>query len=168
MFASGEGKKKHIICEDCYWTNSYGDPSYVKVHKHCILKEVLTPEVCAKICTCPQYKLYTLDPPRHNDDIRAWAKKYKRCGMIRASEAAAIAKYNGLREVSEHREGLLGLLRSKSDGRASNGAKGEATGLAVDADIPLFLRSHAEENPYAHMHMALRVGPLFIENGFPE
>ncbi|RBR23899.1 uncharacterized protein FIESC28_03209 [Fusarium coffeatum] len=34
-----------------------------------------------------------------------------------------------------------------------------------DTDIPLFFRKHAEKNPFGNVHMALRVGPLVVENG---
>ncbi|RGP77134.1 hypothetical protein FLONG3_4649 [Fusarium longipes] len=32
-------------------------------------------------------------------------------------------------------------------------------------DVPTYLRSPTEENPYAYVHMAIRFGPLIIENG---
>lgn len=174
MFASGEGKRKHIICEDCYWTHSYGDPSYIKSYRHCILGEVLTPDISVKLCPCYPNTPDTRDRRYHNDE--KWGKGQKSsplCGLIRASDAAAMAKYNGLREATEHRDGLLPRrLRALLDDQASNdgsdGIAGNTTGVVGDADIPLFLRSHAEENPFGHMHMALRVGPLVIENGVPE
>lgn len=34
-----------------------------------------------------------------------------------------------------------------------------------DTNIPLFYRECVEEDPFAGMHMALRIGPLVIENG---
>ncbi|KAF4341102.1 hypothetical protein FBEOM_4972 [Fusarium beomiforme] len=36
---------------------------------------------------------------------------------------------------------------------------------AEDGDIPLFFRKYVEKYPYGNVHMALRVGPLVIENG---
>ncbi|KAJ4124157.1 hypothetical protein NW768_009511 [Fusarium equiseti] len=40
-----------------------------------------------------------------------------------------------------------------------------AAEAAGDTDIPLFFRNHTEKNPFGNVHMALRVGPLVIENG---
>lgn len=36
---------------------------------------------------------------------------------------------------------------------------------AADSDIPLFFRNSVEKYPYGNVHMALRVGPIVIENG---
>lgn len=38
-------------------------------------------------------------------------------------------------------------------------------GPPVEDDIPAFFRRWAEKDPFGDMHMALRVGPLVIENG---
>ena len=35
----------------------------------------------------------------------------------------------------------------------------------ADRDIPLFFRKYTEKYPFGNVHMALRVGPLLIENG---
>jgi len=37
-----------------------------------------------------------------------------------------------------------------------------------DTSFPEFFRKHADLNPFSHVHMALRVGPLLIENGVSE
>lgn len=48
----------------------------------------------------------------------------------------------------------------------SHGADVSAAGEAAgDKDIPLFFRGYTEKYPYANVPMALRVGPLIIENG---
>lgn len=39
------------------------------------------------------------------------------------------------------------------------------TEAAADRDIPLFFRKYTEKYPFGNVHMALRVGPLVIENG---
>jgi hypothetical protein len=36
---------------------------------------------------------------------------------------------------------------------------------AADTDMPLFFRGYTEKHPYGNVHMALRVGPIVIENG---
>lgn len=176
MFASEEGKKKRVICEDCYWTHSYGDPSFVKVYRHCILREVLTPEITAKLCPCWKPAApYPLDRTGHRTGKWGTGKNAV-CGLIKASDAAAIAKYDGMQgSTVESKEGLKKFM-AKFESQASNGASNggtnglssEAEGAATDQNLPLFLREHVEENPFGHMHMALRVGPLIIENGAPE
>jgi hypothetical protein len=35
----------------------------------------------------------------------------------------------------------------------------------ADEDVPYFLRKFKEKHPFGNVHMALRVGPLVIENG---
>lgn len=35
----------------------------------------------------------------------------------------------------------------------------------ADKDIPFFFRKYTEKYPFGNVHMALRVGPLLIENG---
>lgn len=40
-----------------------------------------------------------------------------------------------------------------------------ATESKADEDIPLFFRQFTEKYPFGNVHMALRVGPLVIENG---
>ncbi|KAF3481516.1 uncharacterized protein GIQ15_04275 [Arthroderma uncinatum] len=40
-----------------------------------------------------------------------------------------------------------------------------ATEAQADGDIPLFFRKFTEKYPFGNVHMALRVGPLVIENG---
>jgi hypothetical protein len=39
------------------------------------------------------------------------------------------------------------------------------TELEANEDIPLFFRQFTEKYPFGNVHMALRVGPLVIENG---
>ncbi|KAK6528282.1 hypothetical protein TWF281_009528 [Arthrobotrys megalospora] len=36
---------------------------------------------------------------------------------------------------------------------------------AADDDIPFFLRRYTEQYPFGNVHMALRIGPLVVENG---
>lgn len=37
--------------------------------------------------------------------------------------------------------------------------------IEADADIPFFFRKYAERHPFGNVHMAIRLGPLIIENG---
>jgi hypothetical protein len=35
----------------------------------------------------------------------------------------------------------------------------------ADEDIPFFLKRYTEKYPFGNVHMALRIGPIVIENG---
>jgi hypothetical protein len=51
-------------------------------------------------------------------------------------------------------------LKAATSGRTATAEEQEA-----DEDIPFFLRKYTERYPFGNVHMALRVGPLVIENG---
>lgn len=57
----------------------------------------------------------------------------------------------------------LPLQNVLKDGFSGNNAA--ATEAAADEDIPLFFRQFTQQYPFGNVHMALRVGPLVIENG---
>ncbi|KAK9860252.1 hypothetical protein MYU51_010677 [Penicillium brevicompactum] len=59
--------------------------------------------------------------------------------------------------IDENTEKLPQFLTGSTTSVAS-----EAT---ADEDIPLFFRRYTERYPFGNVHMALRVGPLVIENG---
>lgn len=59
------------------------------------------------------------------------------------------------------------LLARQSQHAARDALKGTAAGFAEDEDedIPSFWKKHAEKYPFGDVHMALRIGPLVVENG---
>jgi hypothetical protein len=76
-----------------------------------------------------------------------------------------------------------GLLRMVATGLSRAGSKrdslpvGASTSAtagpspetpASDTSFPEFFRKHTDPNPFGHVHMSLRVGPLVIENGVSE
>ncbi|KAM5354211.1 hypothetical protein ACJ41O_000861 [Fusarium nematophilum] len=52
-----------------------------------------------------------------------------------------------------------------ADRSPSSSTTSVATEAMADEDIPLFFRKFTEKYPFGNVHMALRVGPLVIENG---
>jgi hypothetical protein len=48
---------------------------------------------------------------------------------------------------------------------AASGSTSVVTEPMADGDIPLFFRQFTTKYPFGNVHMALRVGPLVIENG---
>jgi hypothetical protein len=58
--------------------------------------------------------------------------------------------------------GLATASLYRSPGGSSTSVAREAM---ADGDIPLFFRRYTEKYPFGNVHMALRVGPLVIENG---
>jgi hypothetical protein len=52
-----------------------------------------------------------------------------------------------------------------NDREAVSNTTSVAKEASADRDIPLFFRKYTEKYPFGNVHMALRVGPLVIENG---
>ena len=48
---------------------------------------------------------------------------------------------------------------------AASGETIEFKEAEADEDIPFFFRKYTEKYPFGNVHMALRVGPLLVENG---
>jgi hypothetical protein len=48
---------------------------------------------------------------------------------------------------------------------AASSSTSVATEATADTDVPLFFRKFATKYPFGNVHMALRIGPLVIENG---
>lgn len=116
------------------------------------------------------------------------------CSLLKLDELVVKAKYSGTLESVGLKDGRASGTLSKELDAAKAGFKSQ-TGSALkdrrksanaeaaasapkdsftasgpteaeaDTDIPLFLRKFAKKNPFGDVHMALRVGPLVIENG---
>ncbi|ERF76414.1 hypothetical protein EPUS_06972 [Endocarpon pusillum Z07020] len=70
------------------------------------------------------------------------------------------AKKSGKAQMVQGRSSLLDpSVRTAEFGKSAGITDGE------DSDIPFFLRSTADKYPYGNVHMALRIGPVLIENG---
>lgn len=193
MFVSTTDDLPAVVCEDCYHSRYYGNPSLVKKYKHCVL-EAITPELSREICRCKDVPRYTPEetwaPKSLFPRDGGWPYHGNDCGLLELSERVTLAKYNALvQSVVGTRDpakatALSSKLEaleepqvpkwSKKEARArwaeppgpeTRAAHRVATDPAADTDMPLFLRNSAAKHPFADVHMALRVGPLVIENG---
>jgi hypothetical protein len=191
------------VCENCYREKFLGRPEFLKMYKHCILDEIITPRVSRKICMCddvPHYdsqgKALTLFPVRNNNKHRKANKPgMVECGLLKLGDVVAEAKYDGMRTTvtqkkQKNKRNLANELqednqhvkttkqklaqRPKTVTQQSQHApdRNVVTGSAVaaeeaeaDEDIPFFLRQYTERYPFGNVHMALRIGPVVVENG---
>ncbi|KIN07110.1 hypothetical protein OIDMADRAFT_67317, partial [Oidiodendron maius Zn] len=206
------GKKTSAeqMCEDCYREKAVDKPEFVKVYKHSILNEIITPRISRKICLCenvPHYdsqgKNLTLFPVSKDVNHRkAHMPGMVECGLFKLGEIVAEAKYNGMRiitsrkkqkqkkQMQKNKRNLAGERRednqrvenmkqkqahrpktiTQQSQQAPERATISGTTVAVEEaeaheDIPFFLRRYTEKYPFGNVHMALRIGPVVIENG---
>jgi hypothetical protein len=114
------------------------------------------------------------------------------CGLLKLGEMVAEAKYDGMRTITTRPKSKRGkdkkgrlvtteTVRIQQGGHRPKTVEKEsqhgpdreaATGTAIaleeaeaDEDIPFFLKEFAERYPFGNVHMALRLGPILIENG---
>lgn len=205
--ANEEGKKTLVdrICEECYRQKYIGKPEYMKMYKHSILDEIITPHASRKICLCDNVPHHDLDGnglalfpmSKHDRHRKAGIPGTVECGLFKLGEAVAEAKYDGMRTISSKKKRYKkkrNLADQKRDDQKhvektkkkhaqqrpkvitqqSQHAPGRdamsGTAVAVeeaeaDGDIPFFLKRYTEKYPFGNVHMALRIGPVVIENG---
>jgi hypothetical protein len=191
------------VCEDCYRESYYGQDSYVKVYKHCILAKVIHPAASRNICRCDSVphsdttgRSRTLFPVNQGDKHRdICGQGGLQCGLLKLGELVAQAKYDGMQQILTRKKRPSKPLtmnqptkiqdkedKAKTARRelrtvtettlhdASNRTPTSSSAAVVeekeaDEDIPFFFRKYTEKYPFGNVHMALRIGPLVIENG---
>jgi hypothetical protein len=79
----------------------------------------------------------------------------------RRRDLAAAAKRRG----TALRVAQQASLIDPSNRIAEAGGSAALEEVEADKDVPFFLRKFANNYPFGNIHMALRVGPLVIENG---
>jgi hypothetical protein len=87
-------------------------------------------------------------------------KKRDARAKIEAKEAAKIASRGRKMKIVTNSSLQNASLKIPTSGTASIAEEQEA-----GEDIPFFLRKYTERYPFGNVHIALRVGPLIIENG---
>ncbi|KAK2768344.1 hypothetical protein FQN54_000198 [Arachnomyces sp. PD_36] len=187
------------ICEDCYWSSHYGDPSYAKVYKHCILRKAVDSQASHRICRCPgvshyddkgnAYDIFPMEKEGKDPHIKRTGPGGLQCGLLELGEHVAEAKYQGMEgrfSQKKHPQKLSDIRRQIAEGQArakqkeqkskrpSRQSPSEHTSTAgsnpitvdkeAQEDLPFYLKRDTE-NPFGNVHMALRIGPLVIENG---
>ncbi|KAH0551494.1 hypothetical protein GP486_007292 [Trichoglossum hirsutum] len=192
------------ICEDCYRQHHYGDDRFLKVYKHCILRDSVDREHSRRICHCSTVphidsdgRSRSLFPVDEKDQHRGAKSKAMRCGLLNLNTLVAEAKYQGMlsehekhTDLSEQKRIIKAEEQKRRDLEAAKKRMGTAlkvtqqaslidpsnrtaaAGMSAaleedeaDEDVPFFLRKFANRYPFGNIHMALRVGPLIIENG---
>jgi hypothetical protein len=192
------------ICEDCYRASHYGSDSYVKLCKHSILTEVISPTASRYICRCSNVAHF--DTTGHSRNLFPVSKDDKhtdvngpgglQCGLLKLGDLVADAKYDAMQQNLIHRqrsktlseiknsdqiqEGKDAMKKEKARRRLrtvtqstlhdanrtpASGSTSVADEEEADKDIPFFFRKYTEKYPFGNVHMALRIGPLIIENG---
>ncbi|KAH8423598.1 uncharacterized protein LDX57_001358 [Aspergillus melleus] len=182
--------KPYTICSDCYWAQHYSDPAFVKVHKHSVLHAIDT-STSGRLCKCESVPHFdssgrsrSLFPLNPND--RHITSGKDRCPLLDLAGMVSHAKYRGLLSsigmkpqgsesgsVGRMIERVKSIKLGKADRKNNASQVGtghlrdmdHTAGPPAEDDIPAFFRHRTENNPFGDEHMALRVGPLVIENG---
>ncbi|KAI3332064.1 hypothetical protein HD806DRAFT_179608 [Xylariaceae sp. AK1471] len=192
------------ICEDCYREKFFEKAGFVKIYKHCILREAINPQISRRICFCegvPHYdtegKPLSLFPvAKVTKHLKAAHPGAVECGLLKLPEIVAEAKYDGMQIITSRkkpkknkrlaeekrenvaREASVSKKRQKQQRKivteksqnTQNRTAQTGTAVAVaepeaDDDVPFFLKRYTEKYPFGNVHMALRLGPLVLENG---
>ncbi|KAH8591655.1 hypothetical protein B0O99DRAFT_267996 [Bisporella sp. PMI_857] len=176
-----------FICQDCqdegHGLNRHA--GHLKKHyKHCILTETIDPIMSRKICKCNTVSRYDVEgrtrslfPIQKVDSHRNSLKGAVQCGLLDMGDLVAEAKYSGI-QIKIDKRRTLDEERSKSlekgrklqrQGHANRQQSQISTELINEKDakedIPFFMRKFTDRYPFGNVHMALRFGPLHVENG---
>lgn len=204
--ANEDGKQKLVdrICEDCYREKDIGKPEYMKMYKHSILDEIITPRISRKICLCDDVPHHDLQGKSLNLFPVSKDAKHRKaempgiveCGLFKLGEAVAEAKYDGMRTIAsknkndkknrnladekrddkqrvdktkqKHTQRPKRITQQSQHAPERDAMSGTAVAIEeaeADGDIPFFLKQYTEKYPFGNVHMALRIGPVVIENG---
>lgn len=174
-----------IICETCYCKNHYAEEGFTKVYKHSELPAQLQNETNLRACRCEKN---AHDP--NNDSQQHWNQE---CPIRKLHDKLADGRFESTRHGSERGKTLANYQKSDAeqdlkiaearwrDGRR-RGVKPKL-GVRKDDELagefamdgrspdskfnatPDYLKPSDPSNPWGMVHMALRIGPLVIENG---
>ncbi|KAK3389152.1 hypothetical protein B0H63DRAFT_499379 [Podospora didyma] len=177
----GEG----FICQACQHEGRHPDNHLVKQHKRCVLdrqESLISSSMSRQLCHCATVARFDDDgfpralfPVRKTDHHRATTKGGVSCCLLELPNAIAEAKYQGIAVLKTDEKTSLRDQRRKE--KRNNrwdryGATDYQTATSetiseqqAEQDIPFFIRNITDRYPFGNVHMALRVGPLMIENG---
>ncbi|KAK2804587.1 hypothetical protein FQN51_001788 [Onygenales sp. PD_10] len=182
---SNTRKRLDCICESCYRADHYGDSGYVKIHRHCPLTGLIDSDPSNKFKPYDGF-IHSVAESKYREMGRGHESKYLETGKGLESKYRKIGRGLGnvIRRHSLH--GSLGAAEVKDrktlvaprteHARLTIGQNhglehptarllNPRAGTEVEEALPTSLRHKAEENPFGNVHMALRIGPLIIENG---
>ncbi|GIK07610.1 hypothetical protein Aspvir_003276 [Aspergillus viridinutans] len=159
MFAASGGSTQ-TICEDCYWEHHYGDPAYIKRYKHSIASDVAAG--VSKHARCGSCR-------RHRNEIQRPYGLRTKTGV----HMLADAKYLSIKEAQK-KSGLS--IRptplAKVIHKDHNSRPGIYSAASRSGEMRLvgdeWLYKDFVQNPWKNIRVAVRMGPLVIENGSKE
>jgi hypothetical protein len=165
------------ICENCYRESHHGQATFVKVYKHCVLNQAITPKASRNICYCDTVPHFAEDgrsrhlfPVDKDDKHRNIDNGGIQCGLLKLGELVTEAKYGGMRECvkadkkSSRKIRLAEVLvrdrrlkkeiqGSPQDTNQRIPEKGSTTTTAdkeAHEDVPLFFRKYTERYPFGN------------------
>ena len=172
------------ICQDCQNASEHQHHNLRKRYKHCILTESIDASTSHKICKCgtvPRHdtkgRSRSLYPVHATDKHRSTPKGTVQCGLLDLTSLVAEAKFENVvlkvdkRSTLEEEKRLAHEeAKHREQKKAANQYPRQTATETVDEkeageDIPFFMRRITDRYPFGNVHMALRVGPIIIENG---
>ncbi|KAK2808171.1 hypothetical protein FQN50_004912 [Emmonsiellopsis sp. PD_5] len=157
---SNTRKRPECICESCYRADHYGDNGYVKTHRHCPLTGLIDSDPSNKFKPYDGF-IDSVAESKYREMGRGLGgviRRHSLHGTLRVAETKD--QKTPIAPRIEHAR----LAIAQNHG-AENPTAGLLNGIGVEEDLPPALRNKAENNPFGDVHMALRIGPLIIENG---
>ncbi len=154
-----------VVCEDCFRTPLAAvQHLFVKVYKHCVLDEAITPALARKLCGCSTVRrfdadgnstqLFPVDPTA--DHRKSALSGAGRCRLFTLGEVLADVKHRQLQEDMENAQrGRVRPLKNLNSTIEDD----------IDGGVPLPVVKFLESFPLGNSHLSLMIGPLVIENG---
>ena len=177
-------KRDGPICQDCQNEGKHQRHILRKHYKHCVLTESIDASTSRNICRCGTVarhdtvgKSRSLYPVHAKDKHRSTPKGTVQCGLLDLPSLIAEAKFENVvlkvdkRGTLEEEKRLARqeAIRRESQKGANQYRRQTATETVdekeAEEDVPFFMRRITDRYPFGNVHMALRVGPILIENG---
>ncbi|GFG23354.1 hypothetical protein IFM61606_03233 [Aspergillus udagawae] len=155
------GVSTHTICEDCYWEQHYGDPSFTKQYKHSIASEVATG--ISKHARCSSCR-------KHRNDIqRPYELQTKtEVHMLADTKYLSVKDLQKKSGLGARPTPLAKVIQNDYKSRPNIYYAASRSGeMRLVGDEWLY-KDFVQENPWKNIRVAVRVGPLVIENGSKE
>lgn len=184
----GPGGSNDVICQNCYFgSDSYGRPDWHKRYKSCCLDGDITTDVSQRLCNCKTLTKVSDGKPKPLFPIspdKSSRNKHGPCALMAVDNTLAEAKFDSTRLKTDKSLSLSdykGLMKKESD---KSREKDNKLGKKQTPDLtyympefgidkfqkegggtPPYLRPAMPQQPFGHVHMALRFGTVLIENG---
>ena len=172
------------ICQDCQNASKHPHHTLRKRYKHCILTESIDASKSRLICKCGTVSRHDADgksrslyPIHATDKYRSTPKGTVQCGLLDLASLVAEAKFKSVvlkvdkrSSLEEERRLAREEAKRRESQKSTNQYRRQMATETVDEkeaaeDIPFFMRRITDRYPFGNVHMALRVGPIIIENG---